>query len=144
MVLVSRRTLSEAIGLAASCGVWAGATSGVANWLGHSFTQVSFLHSVGYGAVLGISSVITLTILDKLNISNSHIRIGFTTLFGGAAAYVASAAAAALGIVAAPITVSGAVVLVVSTVALSVLGFHIFEFCERGYDGYRLHYCHPL
>lgn len=116
-----------------------GAASGVANWLGHSITHVGFLHSVGFGVVFGISTTVAIAILNKMQVSNKSVHAGVACGIGAGLAYSVSAAAAALGFAAAPITVPGAILLAASSLSLSILfGMAIEiskECCEEHCEG---------
>lgn len=95
--------------------------SGVVSWLGRSITNAGFLHGFGFGAVVGAITWAVTPILEK-KFDNIAISLGISSVIGGAVAYGLSAGAAALGVIAAPITVTGALILTISSIAFGLLG----------------------
>src|SRR5262249_2909982 len=107
-----------------------GLGSGVVSWLGRSITNAGFLHGFGFGAVTAITiGVSNYLLADK--ITNDWLRLGASSVIGGAVAYGVSAGAAALGIVAAPVTVTGALILTISSVAFIILAAIVEEIVKR-------------
>lgn len=101
--------------------------SGAVSWLGRSITNAGFLHGLGFGAVVGAITWAVTPILEK-KFDNVAISLGISTVLGGAVAYGLSAGAAALGIVAAPITVPGALILTISSLAFGLFGLFVEDY----------------
>lgn len=107
----------------ASCmGAFMGACSGTANFLGRTITHsgIGVVHGIGFGVAFGAASSLTAFFLRKAGVKGA-LNFGLSVGAGTAAAYGASAAAASLGFVAAPITVPGAIALTASALALGII-----------------------
>ena len=104
-------------------GSFMGACSGTANFLGRTITHsgIGVVHGIGYGVAFGAASSLTAFFLRKVGINDYYINFGLSVGAGTAAAYGASAAAASLGLVAAPITIPGAIALTASSLALGII-----------------------
>src|SRR5262245_27074690 len=102
-------------------GVAFGVSSTVVNWLGHSITHIGFLLSFCFGVVSGITIPLTQILVKKMGIQNDWANIGIRTCLSGAVAYGASTLAAAIGLVASPISIPGALLLTISSIALYVI-----------------------
>lgn len=100
--------------------------SGVVSWLGRSITNAGFLQGFGFGAVTIGTVALVQPHVEKV-IKHKLLSLAVSAAAGGALAYGASAAAAAIGIVAAPITLTGALILTVSSIAFASLGFKVEE-----------------
>lgn len=105
----------------AICTIPAGLGSGAVSWLGRTITNAGFLHGLGFGIVTAITFQIVQPILEE-KIKKDWVSLGASAIISGAVAYGLSAGAAALGIVAAPITVTGALILTITSLAFGILG----------------------
>lgn len=110
-------SLKETAAFAIPAGFGAGAVS----WLGRSITNAGFFHGFGFGLVVGATTRVVTPFLDE-KIDNEPVAIATSAALGGVIAYGLSAGAAALGIIAAPITVTGALILTISSVAFALFG----------------------
>ena len=111
--------------------VSAGAAA-AASYLGRSVVQVSVAQGFGVGILAGAATVIAFNLFEKADAnlgSNLGLAgiVGLSLCAGSAFTYGASAAAAAVGIAAAPITVSGAILLTVASSVGLIAGGVLFE-----------------
>jgi hypothetical protein len=100
-------------------GIGNGLVAGLTSWLGHSITNVGFLHGFGFGAVAAAISYVAYPIINK-QITNKPLAFGLSLTLGGAAGYGASVGLAALGFAAAPITLAGAALCTGVLLALNI------------------------
>lgn len=90
---------------------------GAVSWLTYSVSQVGFLQGAGFGAIAALASSFAFSQFKKMGLENKYLNLGLSGAVGGVVAYGATVAAAAAGIVSAPITVPTAVVLTIVTLA---------------------------
>lgn len=105
--------LGKAIGIIAGGTV---ATTAAASFLGRSITQVSFAHGFGVGILAVPAIFVAMTLFEKAGVNNYWAKAALSFGTVTAVTYGASAAAAALGIVAAPITLTGALAMTAASI----------------------------
>lgn len=118
------------VGITLTGGI-AGLGAGTASWIGYSVTQVGFATGFGLGAVGGVSALIASTIFEKLGFEKGFLHLAASTVVAGAAIYGASAGAAALGFIAAPVTVPTAIILTVSSIGAFIIFGFASECCSN-------------
>lgn len=129
-----------------------GINTGIVSWLGYAITKVSPLDGFGFGAVVGVVTKLLTPLLTELlksklqknerqfNLSKldhedpfeqgklaSVVAFNLSILIGSAFGYALSAGAASAGFVAAPITLSGAALCIVSLMVVQTSRNHFKE-----------------
>jgi len=100
-------------------GLLTGIVSGMTSYASLTITPISFFHGFGIGFIAGV--IETIVLRSILSIDNPFIAFSADTAFVAFSLYGISAGAAALGIVAAPITLPSAFILAISSQVFRIL-----------------------
>lgn len=85
------------------------------------FAANNFWHGFGFGAVASLTSFVAMTALAKMGVDNEPIRLVLSHVVGGSVALGVTVGLASLGVMAAPISVPGAIILTASNLAFDIL-----------------------
>ena len=85
------------------------------------FAANNFWHGFGFGAVASLTNFVAFSVLAKLGVNNDAARLVMGHALGGAAAFGITVGLASLGVMAAPISVPGAIILTACNLAFDIL-----------------------